>query len=313
MKTPFRLALVAASAGLLTSAHAQTVANLNLETWATRTTAVSTGVEAPTNWLTFDDIISGSVGFPLPTGTATVSKTTDAHGGSFAARLETKSYSLGAQSATIPGTLVLGSRFIDFGTLYGGVPYAARPTQIQFYYKLTQVGGGTPDVGAVAVSLSRTTGGVSTDIATANASLSPTSTYTLFTLPLTYTEGTAPDSLHIEFYSSAVQSPTIGSTLFIDDISFALPSATRAGLPDAPVSVAPNPSADGRFQLHSPEPALLAAPFTVTDLTGRVVLQAPAASPASSRTIDLGTQAAGLYTLQLQTERGVVVRKLVVR
>jgi hypothetical protein len=310
MKTHFHAGLVAVSTFLLTSAHAQTVANLNFETWSTRTTTVAGGVEAPTNWLTFDDVISSAAGTPLPIGTTTTTKTTDAHGGTYAARLETKVFALVGQA--IPGVLVLGSRFIDFGSLYGGVPYTARPTQMQFYYKLTRTGG-TPDAAGVSVSLSRTTGGVSTDIALANQSLLPASAYTLVTVPLTYTASTTPDSLHIEFYSSAVQAPTAGTTLFIDDITFGTPTATRAGLLDAPVSVAPNPSVDGRFELRSPEPALLAAPFAVTDLTGRVVLQAPTASPATSRTIDLSTQAAGLYTLQLHTDRGMVVRKLVVR
>ena len=183
---------------------------------------------------------------------------------------------------------------------------------MQFYYKLTRPAG-TTDIGGVGVSLTRITGGVSTDIARTYQPLAAVATYTLVTVPLTYTASTVPDSLHIEFYSSAAQTPVVGTTLFIDDISFVTTTATRSGLLDAPLSVAPNPSADGRFTLHSPEPTVLAAAFTLTDMTGRVVLQASPSSPATSRTIDLGTQAAGLYTLQLQTDRGIVVRKLVVR
>lgn len=313
MKTRFRLGLAAAATFLLTTAaSAQTVANLNLETWANRTTSVPTGVEAPTNWQTTDDLIRTFTGFPLPSSTTTVTKTTDAHGGTYAARLETKTYSLLGQTQAVPGSLILGTRLVDFGSLFGGVPYTSRPTQMQFWYKLTRPTTST-NPGQVSVSLSRTTGGVSTDVAINFQTLAPAATYTLVTIPLTYTSTTTPDSLHIEFYSGAGQTPTVGNVLFIDDISFVTGAATRAGLLDAPVTVAPNPSTDGRFELHSPEPALLAAPFTVTDLTGRVVLQAPKASPATNRSIDLSTAAAGLYTLQLQTDRGVVVRKLVVR
>ena len=312
MKALLRTALAAASTFLLTSAHAQTVANLNFETWANRSTSVSGGAEAPTNWQTTDDVVSSLVGVALPIGTATVSKTTDAHSGTYAARLETKTYALAGQN--FPGILVLGTRLTDFGSLYSGVPYPARPTQMQYYYKLTRTGG-TPDDGGVSVSLSRTTGGVSTDVALTSQLLPPVSAYTLVTVPLTYTSAATPDSVHIEIYSSTSATSAAGTTLFIDDITFVggTATATRAGLLDAPVTVAPNPSADGRFLLHSPEPALLAAPFTVTDITGRVVLQSAPASPATSRAIDLSNQAAGLYTLQLQTERGVVVRKLVVR
>ena len=311
MKTLLRLGLAAASTILLTTAaSAQTVANLNLETWANRTTAVPTGVEAPTNWQTFDDVFSGFAGLPLPASTTTVTKSTDAHGGSYAARLETKNYAL--LGGNVPGAMALGTRVIDFGSLYSGVPYTSRPTQMQFWYKLTGAGAAT-DGSGVSVSLSRTTNGVSTDITYVQQVLAPAATYTLATVPLTYTSTATPDSLHIEFYTGSVQNITAGTVLLVDDISFVTGTATRAGLLDAPVTVAPNPSTDGRFELHSPEPALLAAPFTVTDLTGRVVLQAPKASPATNRSIDLSTAAAGLYTLQLQTDRGMVVRKLVVR
>ena len=99
----FRVGVVAIATFLLTSAHAQTVANLNFETWANRSNSVSGGVEAPTNWQTSDDIISGTLSLPIPTSTATVSKTVDAHGGTYAARLETKSYTLVGQTQTVPG------------------------------------------------------------------------------------------------------------------------------------------------------------------------------------------------------------------
>ncbi|MBO2012941.1 T9SS type A sorting domain-containing protein [Hymenobacter negativus] len=167
------------------------------------------------------------------------------------------------------------------------------------------------DNAGVSVSLSRTTNGVSTDIVLVHQTLAPASSYTLANVPLTYTSNATPDSLHIEFYSGSVQTPTVGTVLLIDDISFVTPTAMRARALDVPVSVALNPSADGRFVLHSPKLSLLAAPFTVTDTTGRVVLQSAKASPATSRAIDLGAQAAGLYTLQLQTDKGLVVRKLV--
>ncbi|MDO7851349.1 T9SS type A sorting domain-containing protein [Hymenobacter convexus] len=309
MKALFRFALAAALPFALAPARAQTIANLDFETWSNRTTAVAAGVEAPANWQTFDDVLSAVVGVALPVSSSTVTKSTDAHGGSYAARLETKTFAL--LGATVPGAMALGSRYIDFGSLYSGVPYTSRPTQMQFYYKLTGPGAATDRPG-VSVSLTRTTGGVSTDIVLAFLPLAPAATYTLATVPLTYLSAATPDSVHIEFYSAGGQNPLPGTVLLVDDVAFATPTATRAGLPEAPVSVAPNPSADGRFVLNSSEPALLAAPFTVTDMTGRVVLQVPAGSPATSRALDLGSQAAGLYTLQLQTERGVVVRKLLV-
>lgn len=55
IKTFTRMAL-AASTSLAASAQAQTPTNLNLDTWATRSTAVAGGVDAPVNWLTADDL-----------------------------------------------------------------------------------------------------------------------------------------------------------------------------------------------------------------------------------------------------------------
>ncbi|WP_210518563.1 T9SS type A sorting domain-containing protein [Hymenobacter terricola] len=310
--TRIALALVAGT-GLAASAQGQALPNLNLETWTQRTTAVGTGVEAPQNWQTTDDLYGDFFG-SLPNSTTTVSKTTDAHGGTYAALLTNKLYTLQGASATLPGIMALGSQinFSSDGAEITGVPYTSRPTQIQFYYKLTGAAAAS-DSAAIFFSLTHNVAGSTQEVAFRGVLLPPVATYTLVTLPITYSSAAAPDSVHLTFLSSNTSHPTVGTQLFVDDVTIGTVTATRNAELQAAVSVAPNPSTDGRFTLNTTQPALLAAPFTVTDATGRVVLQGPKASPAALREVALGDQAAGLYTLQLHTEQGTVVQKLVVK
>ena len=80
---------------------------------------------------------------------------------------------------------------------------------------------------------------------------------------------------------------------------------------NAALTVAPNPSPDGRYQLSSPNAGLLAAPLTVLDATGRVVRREAAAPPATSaRTLDLSALPGGIYTMQLLMPTGMVTRRL---
>jgi hypothetical protein len=311
--TSFAVALVATT--LAFGTQAQTLANLNLETWAQRTTSVTGGVEAPANWQTTDDLYADLAG-TLPSSTTTVTKTTDVNGGTYAAKIENKVYApLQTFIPVMSGIMSLGSQISYTSDSYEftGAPYTSRPTQIQFYYKLTGAAA-ADDSAAVFFSLTQNVAGATQEVAFRGVLLPPAATYTLVTLPITYSTSAVPDSVHLTFTSSNTDHPTVGTALFVDDITIgvATPTATRASL-QAALSVAPNPSATGRFSLLATEPELLAAPFTVTDATGRLVLQGAASSSAASRQLDLSVQKAGIYMLQFQTEKGAVVRKLVVQ
>ena len=111
--TRFALALVAGTLSL-GAARAQAVSNLGLESWSTRSTAVSTGVEAPANWLTDDDLVAQSEGQQLPASFNTLTKTTDSHSGSFAAKLETD-----ASGAVVSAALLRTARKLMDGVVFG--------------------------------------------------------------------------------------------------------------------------------------------------------------------------------------------------
>ncbi|MGI4883388.1 MAG: T9SS type A sorting domain-containing protein [Janthinobacterium lividum] len=308
MKTLFRMsfALGLLGAGLAT-AHGQTIPNGGFETWAARN-----AVDSPTGWLTTDELVAAIS--PISFATGTFTKVTDAHSGTYAARLESKTTPL----AVAPGALVVGSKVGPTTSAPGGIPFTGRPTMLQFYYKLSGTQPATASEGAFAqVALTRTVNGTVQTLATAKQVFSTvTSTYVLAQVPLTYTSSAMPDSVHLILSSGVISltGTTAGTVFLVDDVSFTgTATATRDAALSATLSVAPNPSADGRYVLSGAAPALLAAPLAVVDATGRVVRrEAARAGNAATRALDLSGLAAGLYTLQLLADQGLLTKKLVV-
>ena len=303
---------------LVRSAAAQTVTNGNFETWAAPAT---TKVEAPANWLTADLILAYFNQLPASQyfDTKTVTKSTDAHSGSFAASLNTLTLqNNNGGSIVFPGFMVLGSR-PDTLTIRGlpnaGSPAAARPAQMQLYYKYT---GPASDSASVLVYFTSTApGGVPAIIGASLAYFSPSTTYTALTLPIQYAASALPDSVHIQLSSGDAAKLTSGAKLLVDDITFsgtALAMRADASL-QAQLTVSPNPSPAGRFVISSPAtPELAAAPLTVLDALGREVLRQPAqAAPTAERTLDLSNLALGIYLLRLDSKQGMITRQLVVK
>jgi hypothetical protein len=118
----------------------------------------------------------------------------------------------------------------------------------------------------------------------------------------------------LSFTSSLANRPTVGTVLYVDDITIGTAvTATRDAALAATLTVWPNPSADGRYTLQSTEPALLAAPLRVQDATGRVVHEEAVLKPAAARTLDFSWLARGIYTLKMHTAKVLITKKLVVQ
>ncbi|WP_426061906.1 T9SS type A sorting domain-containing protein [Hymenobacter sp. B1770] len=313
MKTIFHSLVATVAACWLAAAPAQgqTFSNSNLDTWATRTTSVIPGVDAPTNWQTTDDLVSVIVEQRLPSSTGTVTKASTPRSGPFAAQLQTRNVGTGR----VPGFLILGTNLNGGNDLPGGMPFTARPTSLQFYYQLSGPQA-LADSAGVLVQLTRTVNGSSVVVAQA-AYLIPAlaTTYTLATVPLTYRSALAPDSVSMVLSSGFADNITNGTTLLVDDIAFVggTVTATRDAALAATISVFPNPSPNGRYVLNASEPALLAAPLTVLDATGRVVRREPSPGAGTTRTLDLSELAKGVYTVQLATAKGLIAKRIVVQ
>lgn len=310
------------------TAQAQAIPNNGFETWATRN-----GAESPVNWLTTADVYgyyyeSPASNFQL----GSVTKSTDAHGGSFAAQLtSTTASATGGGTVVVPGELILGAKagvYVYQGLPLGGSNYTARPTQMQFYYKFS---GTASDSALVLVYLTKTTNGVPMLLGAGGGYLTPSATYAGVSASIGYIDNTVPDSIHVVLtsgFSRLLYNPRTGvtqfpsniqsgSTLLIDDITFSgAPLAVRADAnTQALLTVAPNPSPGGRFVINSPDkPELAAAPLQVLDALGRIVAQQPAqAAPSGQRELDLSSLSTGIYLLRLDAKQGTIVRQLTVK
>lgn len=305
-------------AALGTAAVAQTIPNNGFDTWADRS-----GNDAPAGWLTSDDYLAAATNNPPGSfETGTVTKSTDTHSGAFAAKLTTLNLpTTSGGTVPFPGILILGAKFGAYAfnstrLPIGGSPYTARPAQFNFYYKLT---GPVADstVALAVLTITDPTTRAPITVGAAGLALQPTtgSGYAAISIPIQYGSSATPDSVRIQFISSASRrTMTAGTTLLVDDITLSNSAlAVRADAStQAQLTVSPNPSPAGRFQISAPEqPALASAPYTVLDVTGRVVAQQPAlAVPRPTRELDLSSLASGIYMLRLDTKQGTLVRQL---
>ncbi|MGI4835414.1 MAG: T9SS type A sorting domain-containing protein [Janthinobacterium lividum] len=308
----YALTALALAAGY--TAQAQVIPNSGLDTWVTRNNR-----ELPANWLALDDFYAT---YFAANNSASTLKTTDVHGGTYAAKLVNVTIpASGTQSSFVQEAyLSVGTKTGQYAILGipigGGIPCAVRPTQFQFYYKNT----GTATDSAVALMLlTRTVSGAPSTVGYVAVLLPPVATYTLANIPIQYNSNVsaAPDSAHITFTSGTARTLSTTSGLFIDDVSFlGAPLAVRADAgTQALLTVAPNPSPGGRFVISSPDkPELAAAPLQVLDALGRtVVQQATQVAPSGQRELDLSSLSTGIYLLRLDSRDGTIVRQLTVK
>lgn len=285
-----------------------TVVNGDFENWRIN----GAGVEVPQNWLNTEEFIAALSGQTIPP-TNTVVKTTDSHGGSFAVKVQNGP--LGASA--VAGVLVWGTAVVPSSPALGGKPFTARPSSMEFYYKTAGMAV-VDDSASITVTLTSRANGAFEIVGGGNIYIDqPSATYTLGTVPLTYQSTSVPDSAHIVITSGTGRSITVGTTLYLDDITMlASPTATQTARKLDALTAYPNPSTTGLFSLQAgQEPLLFGSALTVTDATGRVVLRQPAAKAVGQqkRVVDLRGQPAGVYTLRLLSAEGTAVRPLVVQ
>ena len=152
-------------------------------------------------------------------GYVSVSRTTDAYEGDFAARLVTGSL-LGT---VLPGVLTLGNLNLNLQdplqSISGGVPFTARPALLRGYYKYE-----TPadDWGLVLFGLYRFNEELQQrdTIAAGIGLLTQMEEYSLFSMPVFYFADLLPDTMNIIFLSSISEEMVVGSALTIDNLHF---------------------------------------------------------------------------------------------
>jgi hypothetical protein len=214
------------------SVNAQYITNGGFESWANQII-----FQTPNNWFTFNQFAVGST--PTP-----VAKVTDAHSGSFAAKISSTIISFGGSNDTIQGGMLYGS-FDPIGGGSPGAPFQHRPDSIVGYYKSNFVGG---DSSAIVVALQKydVASSSSIGIGFCNGLITQnTATYKRFSFPIDYdpTTTTMPDTL-ILAVSVGGQTFNLASTITVDDIQFVYNTVGVEEMVNSSFKFYPNPAND---------------------------------------------------------------------
>jgi len=155
-------------------------------------------------------------------GTTVVTKSSDHSSGLFSARLESKEILF---VGVIPGFLTCGTITIDISSLSyevtGGAPVYDKPTHLKGYYRYFPKGG---DSCAIGIGMFKTFIDTINGNSTVEAGIGTFSTkdtvpdWTLFSAWIDYYIPDQPDTMNIIALSSAMELPTPGSVLFVDDL-----------------------------------------------------------------------------------------------
>jgi hypothetical protein len=210
--------------------NAQYLTNGGFESWSNQII-----YQTPNNWFTFNQFAVGST--PTP-----VAKVTDAHSGSFAAKISSTIISFGGSNDTIQGGILYG----DFDIAGGGspgVPFQSRPDSIVGYYKSNLLSGDSAMIQVLlgnSPSTSSNQTGFCFGYITQNAS-----TYTRFSFPIIYDPAItiAPDTLFLAIGLGS-QNFNLASTITVDDIQFVYNTAGVDEIVNSLFKFYPNPAND---------------------------------------------------------------------
>lgn len=230
----------------------------DFEDW---TQAPFTSFEEPTGgWWTSLNALSG-LGGPV-----TVAKTTDAHSGTYAAKLTTQQWG----TLTIPGLLVSGAFDLQSSTfLVQGQPFTQTPTAFRGWFKFGPVAGDSAGIAALLLKWNTSAQRRDTLAIAALSVTSAASAWTFFDLPFVYSQqGQAPDSILVALVSSGDGqnfNGQVGSTLWIDDLEL---DYTTEVAPDAGAKELPRAGiAANRIRVICPA-AWIGAEFRLTSVSG---------------------------------------------
>ena len=212
------------------SAEAQNIPNAGFESWT-----AGFGYDDPNSWGTLN--AASILGLPI-----SVTKSTERHGGSFSARVETMSTidSTGALTPS-PGFMFIGSVNIFQGTGVMGTSFTARPDSLVGWVKCNSVNGDTSGVvlqlskwDAIAMTKEEIGFGV-------YSTTSSNSSFYRFSVPIEYVSENTPDTMSVFVLSGNGQ---IGSAIWVDDLSLIYNTSSIGELNGTSFEVFPNPVND---------------------------------------------------------------------
>jgi len=214
------------------SAKAQNIPNAGFESWTP-----GFGYDDPNSWGTLNAL--SILGMPI-----SVTKSTERHGGSFSAKVETMStIDSSGQETPSPGFMFIGSVNIFQETGVFGTSFTARPDSLVGWVKCTTVNGDNSGIVLTltkwdATSLTQEEIGFGGYITTSSSS-----TFYRFSVPIEYSSENTPDSLSVIVISS-LEDGEIGSAIWVDDLSLIYNTSSIGELNGTSFEVFPNPVND---------------------------------------------------------------------
>lgn len=286
---------------MLNAASAQTVVFSDMESWHSYTVN-STTLEATNNWRCPDSLAFVYSIFTV-SPVRQLYKSTDKHGGSYAARVVTQYQgpTLGNLAGVLTNAVInLDIVNQDF-TLSGGTSLNGRVNFVNAWLKYNPAGGDSATVIVSSIIKGGKGNGDDSVVGSGLYYITSAQPYTLVNVPIDYGTNTAsPNALQIVFTSSGGQA-TVGSELLIDDVSYSIfPAGVGNVNNNAKFVVSPNP-ASTKLQLQSEDKVR----FIMYSVTGQQVLSADV---NGSTIVDVSSLAAGTYYYAAINANGEMVK-----
>lgn len=255
------------------SANAQALPNPGFENWT-----AGSGYDNPNNWST----LNSSTSF---LGIVTVTKSTDAHSGTYSLRGETKfigaPFNQAAPALVTTGTINTTTQVIE-----GGIAYTLRPDSVAGWMKYAPV---NIDTGYIEVLLMNAN---ATDTVARARFDQPVAAaeWFRFSAPLEYFSSANPELSRVILLPSSGYSPVVGSVVQFDDLEFVFTTGIHENSTKYAFSVYPNPATE---ELFIKNPLTESAKMQVYDVTGKQVNELNIG--LNTTRINISTYTSGIY------------------
>lgn len=256
------------------------IPNASFEDWVEES-VLFTAYEDPVGWGTSNN---ATATFGIVTATKSTAPGTT-QSGDASLRLETQFLSI--LDLPIQGGVATSELEIDLASqsvqAIGGVPYDLRPANLQGWYHYLPSNSDSMRIGMLLRRWNAETGTRDTVAIALLETVEETQGMSFFEVPFTYQSDLDPDTMLLGILCSRVQNPSIGSVLYVDDLSVTFPVTDVTEFVPESFRIFPNPTS-GDISIKADRQGLL----QVFDNRGCLV---------KSRRIDSGLSRLSLHDL----------------
>jgi hypothetical protein len=272
---------------------AQSLPNAGFENWTPSGSPPPFDWEDPTGWRSSNAVTEFV--------SAGCRKSTNKHNGTYAVELKATN----VQTKTT--VLCNGQPPLDYANytldiIRGGTPITSRPQNFMGYYKLLPDSASDDSVWAVVI-MKRYNGGNIDTVGMGSMVFSAASNYTLFSIPITYTDTVAPDSIVTAFYyKSSISGGLPVGALYLDDMIIGGAAGTDKSQVPVMAEIYPNP-ASTEVTIGLPGQVGETCTMKVWSTDGRYLMEVNYLNDGSDLKLDLSGFDNGIYFIELTNAR----------